>query len=62
MNQKTMKLMVMHKALYLSDAIDRVCVSRKEGERGLASIEYCITIWGLQINIKDQRKENFSSK
>ena len=29
----------MHKALYPRDDVDRLCVSRKEGRRGLASIE-----------------------
>ena len=31
--------MTMHKALYLGDNVDRLYVSRKEGGRGLASIE-----------------------
>ena len=31
--------MTMHKALHPSDNVDRVCVSRKEGGRGLVSIE-----------------------
>ena len=31
--------MMTHKALHLKDDIDRIYVSRKEGERGLASIE-----------------------
>ena len=33
------KLMTMHKALHPRDDIDRVYVPRKEGGRGLASIE-----------------------
>ena len=33
------KLMTMHKALHPRDDVDRLYVSRKEGERGLASIE-----------------------
>ena len=39
MNQRTRKLMTMHKALHLRDDVDRLYVSRKEGGRGLASIE-----------------------
>ena len=31
--------MTMHKALHPRDNVDRLYVSRKEGERGLASIE-----------------------
>ena len=41
MDQRTRKLMTMHKALHPRDDIDRLCVSRKEGGRGLASIEDC---------------------
>ena len=39
MDQRTRKLITMHKALYPRDDIDRLYVSRKEGDRGLASIE-----------------------
>ena len=39
MEQRTRKLMTMHKALHPRDDIDRLYVSRKEGGRGLASIE-----------------------
>ena len=39
MDQRTRKLMTMHKALHPRDDIDRLFVSRKEGGRGLASIE-----------------------
>ena len=39
MDQKTRKLMMMHKALHPRDDIDRLYASRKEGKRGLASIE-----------------------
>ena len=38
-DQRTRKLMTMHKALHPRDDIDRLYVSRKEGGRGLASIE-----------------------
>ena len=39
MNQRTRKLMTMHKALHARDDIDRLYVSRKEVRRGLASTE-----------------------
>ena len=39
MDQRTRKLMTMHKALHRRDDVDRLNVSRKEGRRGLASIE-----------------------
>ena len=39
MDQRTRKLMTMHKALHPKDDVDRLYVSRKEGGRGLASIE-----------------------
>ena len=39
MDQRTRKLMTMHKALHSKDDVDRLYVSRKEGGRGLASIE-----------------------
>ena len=39
MDQITRKLMTMHKALHPRDDVDRLYVSRKEGGRGLSSIE-----------------------
>ena len=39
MDQRTKKLKTMHKALSPKDDVDRLYVSRKEGGRGLASIE-----------------------
>ena len=39
MDQRLRKLMTMHKPLYPRDDVDRLYVSRKEGGRGLASIE-----------------------
>ena len=39
MEQRTRKLMTMHKALHPRDDVDKLYVSRKEGGRGLASIE-----------------------
>ena len=39
MDQRTRKLMTMHKALHLRDDIDRLYVSRKEEGTGLVSID-----------------------
>ena len=39
MDQRTRKLMTMHKALHPRDDVDRLYVPRKVGGRGLASIE-----------------------
>ena len=39
MDQRTRKLMTMHKALPPRDDVDRVYVSRKERRTGLANIE-----------------------
>ena len=39
MEQRTRKLITMHKELHPRDDIDRLCISRKEGGRGLAGIE-----------------------
>ena len=39
MDERTRKIMIMHKALHPRDDVDRLYVSRKEGGRGLASIE-----------------------
>ena len=41
MDQRTRKLMTMHMALHPRDDVDRLYVSRKEGGRGLTSIEDC---------------------
>ena len=39
MDQRTRKLMTMHKALDPRDNVDRLYVSRRKSERGLDSIE-----------------------
>ena len=39
MDQRTRRLMTMHKALHPGDAVDRLCVKKKDGGMGLASIE-----------------------
>ena len=59
MDQRTRKLMTMHKALHPRDDVDRLYVSRKEGGRGLASIEDSVdaSIQRLKDYIQN-RKEN----
>ena len=42
MDRRTRKLMTMHKALHPRDDTDRLYVKRKEGGRGLISIEDCV--------------------
>ena len=42
MDQRTRKLMTMHKALHPRDDVDRLYVPRKEGGRGLANIEHSV--------------------
>ena len=39
MNQRTKKLMMMHKVLHPRNRLDSIYVPGKEGERGLTSIE-----------------------
>ena len=58
MNQRTKKLMTMHKALHPRYDVDRLYVSRKEGGRGLASIKDTVgaSILRLEDDIeKDER-------
>ena len=44
MDQRTRKLMTMHKALHPRDDVDRLYVSRKQGGRGLSSNEDTVDI------------------
>ena len=55
MDHRTRKLMTMHKALHLRDNVDRLYVSRKEGGRGLASIEN-------SVDASKQRLEDYIEK
>ena len=43
MDQRTRKLMKMHKAIHARDDVDRLYVSRKEGGRGLLIIKTALT-------------------
>ena len=51
MDQRTRKLMTIHKALHPKDDVDRLCVSRKDGGRRLTSIEY--SVGGLIQRLED---------
>ena len=55
MDQRTRKLMTMHKALQPRDDVDRLYVSRKEGGRGLAGIEE-------SVDVSIQRLEDYIEK
>ena len=49
----------MHQAL--QDDIDRLYVSRKEGGRGLSSIEDCVDVSIQGLKKYEQKKTNYSS-
>ena len=55
MDQRTRKLMTMHKALHPRDDVDRLYKSRKEGGRGLTSIED-------SVDVSIQRLEDYIEK
>ena len=55
MDQRTRKLMTMYKVLFHRDDVDRLYVSRKEGGRGLASIED-------SVDVSIQRLEDYIEK
>ena len=55
MDQRTRKLMTMHKALHPRDDVDRLYISWKDGGRGLASIED-------NIDASIQRLEDYKEK
>ena len=61
MDQRTRKLMTTHKALHPRDDVDRLHVSRKEGGRGLASIEDSVdaSIQRLEDHIERHTKESW---
>ena len=44
LDQRTRKLLTMHKAHHPKDSVHRLYISRKEGGRGLISIENCVEI------------------
>ena len=55
MDQRTRKLMTMHKALHPRDNVDRLYIPKKEGGRGLASIEN-------SVDTSIQRLEDYIEK
>ena len=55
MNHRTRKQMTMHKVLHPRDDIDRRHVSRKEGGRGLTSIEDSINASTQRLHKKERR-------
>ena len=57
MDLRTRKLMTMHKALHPRDDVDRLYVSRKEGGRGLASIEDSVEALIQQIEDYTEKHE-----
>ena len=63
MDQRTRKLMTMHKAWHPRDDVDRLYVSRKEGGRGLPSIEDCVdtSIHRLENYIQKTRRRTHYS-
>ena len=60
MDQKTRKLMIMQKALHPREDVGRLYVYRKEGGRGLASIEDSVdaSIQQLQDYIENTNEES----
>ena len=57
MDQRTRKLMTMHKALHPRDDVDRLYVSRKEAGRGLASIEDSVDASIQRLKVCIQKHE-----
>ena len=59
MDKKTRKLMTMHKALHPRNDVYRLYVSRKEGGRGLASIEDSVdaSIQWLEVEVEKHERE-----
>ena len=57
MDQRTRKLMIMHKGLHPRDDVDRLYESRKEGGKGLVSIEDSVdvSIQRLEDNIEKHK-------
>ena len=58
MDQRTRKLMTMHKALYPRDDVDRLYLPRKEGGRGIVGIEDSVdtSIQRLEDYIEKNRR------
>ena len=54
---RTRKLMTMHKALHPRDDVNRLYVSRKEGERGQASIKNSVDASMQQLEDRKARRK-----
>ena len=52
-DRKTRKLFAIYKALHLTSDVDKLYIPRKEGGKGLISIEDCVelTIRGLEVYV-----------
>ena len=60
MDQRTRKLMTMHKALHPRGDVDRLYVSRKEGGRRLASIEDSVDATTQRLYTKTRRRTHYN--
>ena len=58
-DRKTRKLFTKYGALNPKSDVDRLYISRKEGGRGLISIEDCVelAIRGLEVYVHEVRKD-----
>ena len=59
MDRLTRKLLTMHKAFHPRDDVDRLYAGRKDGGRGLISIEECVesAVLGLRGHVEKVRKD-----
>ena len=53
-DRRTRKLLKMHKAFYPKDDVDRLYIGRKDGGRGLSSIDDCVekSVLGLRAYVE----------
>ena len=63
MDRRTRKLLTMHKAFYLRDDVDRLYVGRKDGGRGLISIEECVenAVLGVRGYVEKSKEKLLSA-
>ena len=57
-DRKTRKLFTIYGALHPKSDVDRLYIPRKEGGRGLISIEDCVelSIWGLKVYVHESEE------
>ena len=60
MDQRTRKLMTMHKALHPWEDVNRLYVSRKEGGRGFATESIGASIQQLEDDIEKHEREQIT--